>query len=218
MWRERVGERRPAACAAVGQFVEAGQALDAARGPSRAHLVPRCPSGAQRPARAGLEARSSSGAQRSTRAGSVSRQLRRPQGSPAAPTLPCVFILLLGVIRRLVIGFNCCDFSRRQRVHHEHVLSRTHHDLVGALDREGHRSQCHLERGGRGRGVELVGLGRAQVEVGGSMVSVLRETRRSAAHAEVSGGHLAHHLLLDCFADLGAERVKEKNNLSSLKP
>lgn len=69
-----------------------------------------------------------------------------------------------------------------------------HHGLV-ALGGQHHGRQCHLE-GGRGRRVELIGLGGAQFKVGGGMVAVLRQARRPAVHAEVAAGHLAHHLLL----------------------
>ena len=71
MW-QRIGESRSAAGATISQFVEARQALDAARRPSGADLVPRRSGCTQRPSRARLEPRSSGGAEGSPCAGSVS--------------------------------------------------------------------------------------------------------------------------------------------------
>lgn len=50
------------------------------------------------------------------------------------------------------------------------------------------------------RRVELVGLGRTEVEVAGGVVAVLCQTRRPAAHAVVItvAAYLAHHFL-DCL-------------------
>lgn len=104
MW-QRIWESRSAAGASVSQFVEARQALDAARGPPGADLVPRSPGGAQRPPWARLEPSSSSGAQGSSRAGPVPGQLGGSQRPPTSSCLPHSLALLLGVVRRLISVF-----------------------------------------------------------------------------------------------------------------
>lgn len=92
-----------------------------------------------------------------------------------------------------------------------------HHGLV-ALGGQHHGRQCHLE-GGRGRRVELIGLGGAQFKVGGGMVAVLRQARRPAVHAEVAAGHLAHHLLLGTsghwVTSTTIDGARKKNNICS---
>lgn len=191
---QRVGEGRSAAGAVVRQFVLAGHSLDAARRPPGTDLVARRPGRTQRPSRTCLEASGSGGAKRSPGAGSVSGQLGGSQRSPTSARLAATLALLLALLRGLVSALHSGQLARGAGVAAEHFLSVAHHGLV-ALGGQRHRGQRHLE-GGRGRGVELIGLGGAQFKVGGRMVAVLRQARRSAVHAEVTAGHLAHHLLL----------------------
>ena len=191
---EGVWEGRRAAGAAVGQLVEAGEALDAAGRPARADLVARCSGGAQRPSWARLEASGPGGAQRTPRAGPVSGQLGGPQRPPSSARLSASLGLLLAVVRGRVGALYARRFPRSAKVPSEQVLPLAHHGLV-ALPGQGHGGQRHLERR-RGRRVELAGLGGTQLKVGGGMVAVLCQTRRSAIHAEVAAGDLTHHLLL----------------------
>lgn len=195
MW-EGVGEGRCAAGASVAQFVEPREALDAARGPPGADLVPRGPGGAQRPPGTRLEAGSPGGAQRTPRAGPVSGQLGGPQRPPSSARLPGGLALLLPpVVRRSRVGaLHPGHFPRGAEVPPEQLLPRARHGLV-ALRGQGHGGQGHLQGRRRGR-VELAGLGGAQLKVGGGMVAVLRQARRSAVHAEIAAGDLTHHLLL----------------------
>lgn len=186
---EWVREGRCAAGAAVAQFVEPGQTLDAAGGPPRAHLVARCSGGAQRPPRARLEAGGPGGAQRTPRAGPVPGQLGGPQRPPSSARLPGSLALLLALVGGWVGAFPGSAEVRSQQ-----LLPLARHGLV-ALGGQRHGGQRHLE-GRRGRRVELAGLGGTQLKVGGGMVAVLRQARRSAVHAEVAAGDLTHHLLL----------------------
>lgn len=104
--RQRVGEGRPAAGATIRQFVEAGEALDAARRPSGTDLIPRRSGRTQRPPRTRLEPGGSGGAERPPRAGSVSGQLGGSQRPPTSARFPGSLGLLFAVVRRLVAAFN----------------------------------------------------------------------------------------------------------------
>lgn len=191
---EGIRESRSAAAATETQFAEPGEALDAAGRPPGADLIARRSGGAQRPSWTRLEAGGPGGAQRTPRAGPVSGQLGGPQGPPSSARLPGGLALLLPVVRAWIGALYAGHFPGSAKVPSEQFLLLARHGLV-ALRGQGHGGQRHLE-GRRGRRVELAGLGGTQLKVGGGMVAVLRQARRSAVHAEVAAGDLTHHLLL----------------------
>lgn len=191
---DRIRECCPAAGATVTQFVEPRETLDAAGRPPGADLISRCSGGAQRPSRTRLEPSGPGSAQRTPRAGSVSGQLGGPQRPPSSSRLPGGLALLLPVVRDWIGALYAGHFPGSPEVPAQQLLPLAHHGLV-ALRGQCHGGQRHLE-GRRGRRVELAGLGSAEFKVGGGMVAVLCQARRSAVHAEVAAGDLTHHLLL----------------------
>lgn len=191
---EGIWECCSAAAATVTQFAEPREPLDAAGRPPGADLVPRCSGGAQRPSWTRLEASGPGGAQRTPRAGPVSGQLGGPQRPPSSARLPGSLALLFPVVWGWIGALYAGHFPGSAKVPSEQFLPLAHHGLV-ALRGQCHGGQRHLE-GRRGRRVELAGLGGAQLIVGGGMVAVLCQARRSAVHAEVATGDLTHHLLL----------------------
>lgn len=193
MW-EGIWECCSAAAATVTQFAEPREPLDAAGRPPGADLVPRCSGGAQRPSWTRLEASGPGGAQRTPRAGPVSGQLGGPQRPPSSARLPGSLALLFPVVWGWIGALYAGHFPGSAKVPSEQFLPLAHHGLV-ALRGQCHGGQRHLD-GRRGRRVELAGLGGAQLIVGGGMVAVLCQARRSAVHAEVATGDLTHHLLL----------------------